>query len=144
MTSNIYLASGDYEGVHVMKIGKANVIKYRQQQLDVRIDIHGQVDTHKLAHKYERRLRRSAKHMGAKRIANTHDYFVFDHSIYIELAYELVCCVSPLIIAMIHNSWYKSGRFDMVQHARWFDQYMDEYARLAKLYSPPLSFDKAS
>lgn len=131
MTSNIYLASGYLDGIHVMKVGKADIVKQRQSQISIQIDIHGKMPSHKLAVKAERGLRRSAKQSGVQRITNTHDWFVFDHAVYVELAFELVCYVSPLIIASFYNSWNKTDRTDIVRHVRWFDQYMDKLENTA-------------
>ena len=85
MTSHVYLAIGELDGVRVMKVGKANNVKKRQAQIRISIRSTLECPSAMEAFALEGNLRRLARKLGAKGIPNHIDWFIFDEAIYEEL-----------------------------------------------------------
>src|SRR5262245_27219415 len=82
MSSNAYIAT---DGESLMKVGKANNIKNRQQQIGLPITIHLSCPDEDVALLIETEFRRIVREMGGIRHAKGVDWFEYDHDIYLML-----------------------------------------------------------
>ena len=95
--SYVYLAVGNIDLVHVMKIGKANNIDQREKQIGVTITHAVRLRDEATAFRVETQLREIMRMGGAKQLSDTHDWFEFHQSIYkaIMAQIELLNQASP-------------------------------------------------
>jgi hypothetical protein len=85
MLSNVYIARGERDGVPVMKVGKANNIRQRQNAIGITIEMSIPQLDEAAAFDLETQLRLFVLTHGGKRLLRTNDWFYFDSRIYAAL-----------------------------------------------------------
>lgn len=85
MSSNVYLAQGTFNGQYVMKVGKANDVRQRQENLEIIIKTSRECPSERDAFTLEDNMRRLVLRLGAKRLRGRIDWFEFDADIYQQL-----------------------------------------------------------
>lgn len=95
--SYVYLAVGNIDLVHVMKIGKANNLDQREKQIGITITHAVRLKDEQTAFRVESQFREMLRVGGAKQFAGTNDWFEFRQSIFkaIMAQFELLNQVSP-------------------------------------------------
>ena len=95
--SYVYLAVGNIDLTHVMKIGKANNLDQREKQIGVTITHAVRLRDEATAFRVETQLREMMRAGGARQIGETNDWFEFHQSIFkaIMAQIELLNQASP-------------------------------------------------
>lgn len=95
--SFVYLAVGNVDRVHVMKIGKANNLDQREKQIGVTITHACRLKDEQTAFRVETQLRDIMRMGGAKQLSDSLDWFEFNQPIYkaIMAQIELLNQTSP-------------------------------------------------
>ena len=85
MTSNVYIARGEHNGIAVMKVGKANDVRQRVRQLGLFLELSIAQADEAAAFAFEGELRFFMSYRGGKTLPGKNDWFYFDWSIFIDL-----------------------------------------------------------
>ena len=85
MTSNVYIARGERDGVVVMKVGKSDNVHRRQREIGISVEMSISQTDRGSAFDIETQLRDFVIAQGGKRFLGTYDWFYFDPHIYAAL-----------------------------------------------------------